>query len=95
MATGSGTSFNQPYNTINGSVMSNPYPSNIGGNIALYEKGAEAISTNYAPNISKGGKKTRKSKKTVKGKKYKNKTNCKYGRIKRRKTINKNQYNFF
>jgi len=60
---GSGTSFNQPYPTTSGGIMSIPHPSSIGGNIPLYENGIGAISTNYQPQLflnHGGGKKTRR-----------------------------------
>jgi len=37
MASGSGTSFNQPYNTQNGGILPIPNPSSTGGNTYFYE----------------------------------------------------------
>jgi len=66
MSSGNGTSFNQPYSTIDGGVMSSPYPSGVGGNSALYESGGGSVSTNYSPNLmslSTGGGRRRQTKK--------------------------------
>jgi len=66
MSSGNGTSFNQPYSTIHGGVISSPYPSGVGGNSALYESGGGSVSTNYAPNLmslSTGGGRRRQTKK--------------------------------
>jgi len=64
MATGSGTSFNQPYNILQGGLMSQPYPSMVGGNTPLYEYGGGSVSINQAPNIRlvTGGRRRRTKK---------------------------------
>lgn len=47
---GTGTSFQQSYNTPEaGGIMSHPLSTNIGGNPWIYENGGSAVSVNYAP----------------------------------------------
>lgn len=64
MSNGTGTSFNQQYNTTYGGIISQPHHSSVGGNIASYENGIGATSTNYSPNISLvgGGRRSRTKK---------------------------------
>jgi len=92
MSTGSGTSFNQSYNTIEEGSLPLPYPSNIEGDIGIFEKGIDAISTNYQPNLSsikftQGGKCVEQERKRG-GKKCKNKSKCKVGSKKQKRNLN-------
>lgn len=51
MANGSGTSFNNPYDTQNGGILPSPYPSATGGNTYLYEEGGNGNSLNHSAAI--------------------------------------------
>ena len=91
MSSGSGTSFNQSYATIEGGVLPLPYPSNIEGDIGIFEKGIGAISTNYQPNLSsikltQGGKCVEQERKRGE-KKCKNKSKRKYGSKKQKRNL--------
>jgi len=51
MANGSGTSFNNPYDTQNGGILPSPYPSATGGNTYLYEEGGNGNNLNHSAAI--------------------------------------------
>jgi hypothetical protein len=84
MSSGSGTSFNQSYTTIEEGILPLPYPSNIEGDIGNFEKGIGAISTNYQPNLSS-------IKFTQGGKKCKNNSKCKFGSKKQKRNLHINK----
>lgn len=67
---GTGTSFEQQYNTIHSGILPLPLPSNIEGNPSIYENREGSISVNIAPNLSLGGKgKNKNNKKSIKKRK--------------------------
>jgi hypothetical protein len=86
MSSGTGTSFEQAYNVTSGEILPSPYPSNIGGNPALYENGGSSVSVNYAPRLGvlggggrvrgrgKGKSTTKRRKCGGKSKKYRRKS---------------------
>lgn len=91
MSSGSGTSFNQSYTTIEEGILPLPYPSNIEGDIGNFEKGIGAISTNYQPNLSsikftQGGERVKRG-----GKKCKNNSKCKFGSKKQKRNLHINK----
>lgn len=72
---GTGTSFEQQYNTTHSGILPLPLPSNIEGNPSIYENGEGSMSVNIAPNLSLGGKgKNKNDEKSVKRKSTKRKS---------------------
>lgn len=73
---GTGTSFEQQYNTTHSGILPLPLPSNIEGNPSIYENGEGSMSVNIAPNLSLGGKGKNKNvkRKSVKRKSLKRKS---------------------
>ena len=59
MANGSGSSFNNPYDTQNGGILSTPYPSATGGNTYLYEESGNGNNLNHSNSIIPFGGGTR------------------------------------
>ena len=86
---GTGTSFEQQYNTTHSGILPLPLPSNIEGNPSIYENREGSLSVNFAPNLSLGGKgKNKNNKKSIKRKSIKRKS-IKRKSIKRIKKNNK------
>lgn len=73
MASGSGTSFEQPYTTQHGVILPTPLPSSVGGNTYMYEEQTGG-KRRFIHMFRKGGAKGKKIPKSVMKSKTKHKT---------------------